>query len=316
MPRSRIDRQDGIPEAHRRETSSHPAPSDDARRQLLAHIPAREQRLVLAGIPTALLEGGSGPPVILLHDPGGHAAKWMRVLPQLMATHRVVAPDLPGHGASELPVGPLDAQRVLSWLGELIEQTCATPPAVVGLVLGGAIAARFALHHPDRVSHLVMVDSLGLQPFQPARDFGLALNAFLSQPTADAHDHLWRYCAFDLDALRKRMGEAWEPFAAYNLECARSPRVQAALHALMEQFGLPAIPTMDLARIAVPTTLIWGRHDLATPLQVAEVARARFGWPLRVIENCADDPPIEQPEAFLEAMRAAIRRAPEPAVTL
>ena len=69
---------------------------------------------------------------------------------------------------------------------------------------------------------------------------------------------------------------------------------------------MPAIPPADLARIVVPTTLIWGRHDLATPLRIAEAASARYGWPLHVIEDAADDPPIEQPEAFLTALRAAL----------
>jgi pimeloyl-ACP methyl ester carboxylesterase len=72
----------------------------------------------------------------------------------------------------------------------------------------------------------------------------------------------------------------------------------------MEQFGMPAIPPAELERIAVPTTLIWGRHDLATPLSVAEAASKRYGWPLRVIEDAADDPPIEQPKAFLAALDA------------
>ena len=45
----------------------------------------------------------------------------------------------------------------------------------------------------------------------------------------------------------------------------------------------------------MPTTLIWGRHDLATPLRVAEAASARYGWPLHVIEDAADDPPVERP---------------------
>ena len=74
----------------------------------------------------------------------------------------------------------------------------------------------------------------------------------------------------------------------------------------MEQLGIPAIPPADLARIAVPTTLIWGRHDLATPLAVAEEASARYGWPLHIIENCNDDPPVEQPEALLRALRTAL----------
>jgi pimeloyl-ACP methyl ester carboxylesterase len=70
----------------------------------------------------------------------------------------------------------------------------------------------------------------------------------------------------------------------------------------MEQFGFEAIPSADLERIAVSTTLIWGRHDLATQLPVAEAASASYGWPLHVIEEAADDPPMEQPEAFLKAL--------------
>ena len=52
----------------------------------------------------------------------------------------------------------------------------------------------------------------------------------------------------------------------------------------------------------MPTTLIWGRHDLATPLAVAEQAAARHRWPLHVIEDANDDPPIEQPEALLRVL--------------
>ena len=176
-------------------------------------------------------------------------------------------PICPGHGTSEVADGPLDADRVLAWLGELIERTCPTPPALVGQILGGAIAARFASDHGDRLSQLVLVDALGLAPFQPAPEFGLALTEFIAEPTEDTHDRLWRRCAFDLDGMRERMGESWEWLKAYNLDRARTPSLQAAQHSLMEQFGMPAIPPAELARIAVPTTLIWGRHDLATQLR-------------------------------------------------
>ena len=74
----------------------------------------------------------------------------------------------------------------------------------------------------------------------------------------------------------------------------------------MEQFAMPAISSDDLASIGVPTTLIWGRHDRATPLAVAENASARLGWSIRVIENCNDDPPVEQPEALLRELRVAL----------
>jgi pimeloyl-ACP methyl ester carboxylesterase len=106
--------------------------------------------------------------------------------------------------------------------------------------------------------------------------------------------------------MRDRLGERWAWLRAYNLDRARTPGLGTAQQSLMEQLGIPAIPAADLARIALPTTLIWGRHDLATPLSVAEAASARYGWPLHVIERAADDPPLEQPDAFLEVLRVAL----------
>ena len=53
--------------------------------------------------------------------------------------------------------GELDAERVLAWLGELIERTCKAPPTLVGYALGGAIATRFAAMHGDRLGGLVLV---------------------------------------------------------------------------------------------------------------------------------------------------------------
>lgn len=285
------------------ETSEHAG--ERARRELLALIPVTERRRQLDGISTAVLEGGGGPPLVLLHGPAGYAAHWMRVIPGLVATHRVVAPDLPGHGASGLGDGPLDAERVLAWLAELIDHTCTSPPALVGQLLGGAIAARFASRHPDRVSRLVLIDTFGLSAFRPAREFSLALSEFLAQPTEQTHERLWRQCAFDLDGLRQRMGQRWQPFAAYNLDRIRTPHVQAALQTLLQLFESPIAPD-DLVRIAVPVTLIWGRHDRATPLAVAETASASYGWPLHIINDANDDPPIEQPEALLRVLRLAL----------
>lgn len=277
-----------------------------ARERLLEGLPVTERRLSLAGVTTAVLEGGDGPPVVLLHGTGGNAAHWADVIPDLVATHRVVAPDLPGQGASELAGGPPDADRVTAWLDELITRTCTSPPALVGNALGGGIAARFAVDHGDRVSRLVLVDALGLAPFAPSPEFGAAITAFLTEPTVATHELLWRHCARDLDGLRARMGTRWETFETYNLDRARTPSVRYALEALMVSFAFASIAAADLDRIPVPTSLIWGRHDLAAPLAVAAAVSARHGWPLYVVEDAADDPPIERPEAFLEALRAAL----------
>ena len=76
----------------------------------------------------------------------------------------------------------------------------------------------------------------------------------------------------------------------------------------MSGFGLRPIPAADLARITAPTSLIWGRHDLQTPLRVAEAASARHGWPLHVIDAARDDPFFEQPAAALRACGRTTRR--------
>ncbi len=276
--------------------------------QTLTDIPAAERRLELTGVSTALLQGGDGPPLVCLHGPGANASHWDSVIRGFAATNRVVAPDLPGLGESVLANGKPTAALVVDWLAELISETCAEPPTLVGNGVGGAIAVHFANERADECARLVLVDSLGLRPFQPAPRFGRALNAFLADPTDATHEELWRYCAHDLPRLQRRMGTEWEQFAAYNLDRAQTPEVMMALGALMGDFGLPAIPAHDLARIDVPTSLIWGRHDLATPVEVAEQASARHGWPLTVIEDCGDDPPVEQPEAFVAALREQLDR--------
>jgi pimeloyl-ACP methyl ester carboxylesterase len=288
------------------EKSERTAAGDDARAHLLAEMPVTERRLDLAGVSTAVLEGGDGAPVVLLHGPGDLAATWMRVLPDLVAAYRVVAPDLPGHGDSEVARAALTTDGVLAWLGELIEHTCSSAPALVGHALGGAIAARFAAGRRGEISRLVLVDPLGLSRFRPAPRFAVALLRFLVRPSARTQDRLIRQCVVDLDGMREQVGEPWERYAAYRLERARTPGQRAALRSLMAHFGVPAIPSSELARIAVPTTLIQGRHDRITRLRAARDASRRYGWPLHLIEHAGADPALEQPEAFVGTLRAAL----------
>ena len=280
------------------------------RERLLAGLPVTERRLSLNGVTTAVLEGGEGAPVVLLHGPGAYGAHWLRIIPDLARTHRVIAPDLPGHGESGMFAGPPVPDLLSGWLDDLIACTCAVPPVLVGSTLGGAIAARFAGDRGDQLASLVLVDALGLTDFRPTTEFGAALGDYLAAPGSLTHDSLWQHCVFDLAALRTRMGEQFDVIKAYNLDRLDTPERLAALRSLMEQLGVPAIPLEILARISVPTTLIWGRHDRATPLSVAEQASQRFGWPLRVIDDAADDPALEQPEAFLSALQASLDRAP------
>jgi pimeloyl-ACP methyl ester carboxylesterase len=273
----------------------------DVRARLLAGLPVTERLLSLNGAATAVLEGGGGPPVVLLHGPAAFGAAWLRVIPDLATSWRVVAPDLPGHGASGPFAGAVEGERVTDWLEDLIDCTCAMPPVLVGHTLGGAIAARFASRRSEQLAGLVLVDTLGLQPFQPDPAFGAAVHAFMSAPTEQALEGLWSFCAHDVAALRRQLGARWTTMSAYTVDRAQASF--AIQSRVLELFGMPAIPPENLARIGTPTTLVWGRHDLATPLAVAEAASSRFGWPLHVIEGAADDPAIERPEEFLSVLR-------------
>lgn len=279
--------------------------ADTPRERLLAGAPVTERTFEASGVATTVIEAGRGDPLVLLHGPGEHATKWVGVMARLGASHRVIAPDLPGHGSTAVIDGRPTIARVLDWLDAVVETTCASPPVLVGHVLGGAIAARYAAEHPDRVARLVLVDTLGLAPFQPTPEFGVALEEYLASPDPATFERLWRRCAYDLDGVRARMGDQWETLVGYTLERMRAPGAPESLAALIELFGFPPIPPEVLAGITVPVTLVWGRHDLATSLRVAEAASARYGWPLQVIEDSADDPATEQPEQFLEAVRRA-----------
>jgi pimeloyl-ACP methyl ester carboxylesterase len=283
----------------------------NTRDRLLAGLPVDDSRLELAGIATAVLEGGAGPPVVLLHGPGEFSAVWGRAIPELATSHRVIVPDLPGHGASGLPDGRLDLDRVLAWLNELIERTCDRPPTVAGHLMGGAIALRFAANRPDRVRSLVLVDTFGLSWNLPKLRFAVPLAAFIVRPTEHTRDRFLDKCFVDFDGLREQVGDQWDAFSAQALEWARTKTSKATLRSLMSEFGLRPIPAADLAQITTPTSLIWGRHDLQTPLRVAQAASAKYDWPLHVIDGARDDPFFEQPAAALRALRAELAAAAE-----
>lgn len=278
-----------------------------ARDRLLDAMPLTERRLQLAGVSTAVLEGGDGPPLVLLHGAGEFAAVWIQVIPDLVRTHRVIVPDLPGHGASEVTDSALDRDAVLDWLGELIDQTCGgRQPVLAGHLMGGSIAARYTAKHGSRVGHLVLVDTTGLGWFRPSPKFAVPMMRFAMRPSPRSRDRMFNQCFLDMDRVAELNGEQWQWLGEYALDRGRDPGVQSAMRKLIPRFGAPPIPSGDLGSIETPTTLIHGRHDLQVRLRRVESASEKYGWPLHVIEDCRDDPAVEQPTAFLRALRSAI----------
>ena len=73
--------------------------------RLVEGIPVSARRIEVAGVSTALLDGGAGPPVVLLHGHGGFAESLGEEIAGLVDGYRIVAPDLPGLGRSELRGG-------------------------------------------------------------------------------------------------------------------------------------------------------------------------------------------------------------------
>ncbi|MFP3990270.1 alpha/beta hydrolase [Streptomyces sp. E11-3] len=283
------------------------ATAQDARRQLVADIPLTEHRRDLAGVSTAALEGGSGPPVVLLHGVGQSCTVWIRVVPQLVGTCSLVVPDLPGHGESAIEDDrPPTADLAVQWLTALVDETCATPPVLVGHNIGGAIAARFAAAHPESLAGLVLADAFGLGPFRPAPRFALSVAAFQLHSTERSRDRMLGRCMVDFDGVGRDMGQSWDRIADYTLDRARAPGAKARGRALMKALAMQPVSDADLDGITVPTTLIWGRQDPETRLRFAERAAARYGWPLHIIEDCGADPNLEHPNAFVAALRTAL----------
>ena len=102
---------------------------------------------------------GSGPVVVLIHGFGLHRAMWQWQLPALTPHFSVLTYDLFGHGGSAPPAGRPDLAMFSRQLVRLMDRSGIERAAVVGFSLGGMIARRFALDHPERLSALAILHS-------------------------------------------------------------------------------------------------------------------------------------------------------------
>ncbi len=100
--------------------------------------------------------------------------------------------------------------------------------------------------------------------------------------------------------------ERWDAFEEYHIDRAAQPSVGAANRKLLRRMGVRRIPPDQLRKIDVPVALIWGRNDPVMRFRIAEKASARFGWSLYPIDDCGHVPHVERPDAFIEALHAAI----------
>jgi 2-hydroxymuconate-semialdehyde hydrolase len=268
---------------------------------MLAGIPVTTRTLDVGDAPTAVIEAGAGPPLLLLHggiECGG--AMWAPVLTALAREHRVVAPDVPGLGESA-PVERLDTDTFARWLTDLAEQTALDHPTLVAHSLVGTLAARFAARHSDLLDRLVVYAAPGIGHYRvPMRLRYVAIRAAL-RPSPRNTERFARFALYDYDATRGRDPGWFDAFDAYTRSRASEPHVKKTMRQLIGS-QTKSIPDDELARIRVPTTLLWGRHDRMVSVSLGQAAASRYGWELHVIDGVAHAPHIEQPDAFVATL--------------
>jgi pimeloyl-ACP methyl ester carboxylesterase len=266
------------------------------RQRMLAGLPLTERRLRLGGGSTMVLEGGAGPPLVLLHgaiECGGVC--WAPVLAHLAETHRLVVPDAPGLGESD-PALRLD-EAFGDWLAALLEATCLVQPALVAHSLLGTLVAREGASLAELLGRLVLYGAPGVSTYR--LPLGLTLAASGNQERferwafRDRHDVSQQHAGW-LEALRD-----------YTLARGVVPHVERTMRQLIQN-GTRPILDRDLRRIRVPTSLLWGRHDRMVPIRIAEVGSSRRGWPLHVVDGAGHVPHIEQPRSFVAALHMAL----------
>jgi pimeloyl-ACP methyl ester carboxylesterase len=273
---------------------------------LIEGLPVTHQRLDVAGVSTSLLEGGEGPPLLILHGQGGFAEMMVPFIRMTADRYRVIAPDLPGMGRSTIGSGTLSGDRVTGWLIELIAKTCDQPPIVLGASMGGSIALRLAVARGDELRRLILVDSGSLGRFLPPPSLLFALIRLIRRPDRVSIARLQRQIFRDADRVRAAAGERFEVLEDYQIDRARQPSVSAANRTLLREVGTKPVPAEQLRRIGVPVAMIWGRHDRVMPFRYAKQASASYGWSLYPIEDAGHVPFVEQPIEFAEALRKAL----------
>ncbi|RJG10727.1 alpha/beta fold hydrolase [Massilia cavernae] len=114
---------------------------------------------------TRIVEAGEGPALILLHGTGGHIENYARNIMPLAQHFRVIALDFLWHGMSQTEGFDREViPHLVDQVTDVMDVLGIDSAAVEGQSLGGWVAMRLALLHPERVSHLVLTTTMGYEP--------------------------------------------------------------------------------------------------------------------------------------------------------
>ncbi|MHB8492174.1 MAG: alpha/beta fold hydrolase [Solirubrobacteraceae bacterium] len=267
------------------------------------------QTVTLHGHALTYVEAGDGPVLLFIHGMAGNHATWQSVLEPLARRHNVIAPDLPGHGASDPGCGDYSLGALAAGLRDLLMMLGHPRATLVGHSLGGGIAMQFAYQFPELVERLVLVSSGGLGPevsavlraaalpgadmfitatARPGRIVGSAVARGLAavgmRPNADVAEVARGYAS-----LADRDHRTAFLATVRGVVGTDGQRVQAA-----DQLYLAA---------GMPVLIVWGQNDPIIPVEHGERAhRAIADSHLEVFEGVGHLPQIEAPGRFVEVL--------------
>ena len=270
----------------------------------------RRVRVIYTGTPAA--PEGSAPPLLFIHGLGGLWQNWLLNIPAFMGSHRVIAPDLPGFGGSEMPAGRISIQGFARVIDALCDRLDISSPVVIGNSMGGFIGTELAINDPERVDELVLVSAAGITwaraRQEPARMMArvgrAAAPLLLKLQTSGIRRPGLRRAAFQgvfFDPLHLRREALWENF----VPAMRSPGYYDAMSNL---FGYDI--THRLEEIGVPTLIVWGRNDRVVPVPAALSYKKRIGEnaELVIFDRCGHVPQIERPVRFNRVLEKFLAR--------
>ena len=262
-------------------------------------------------VPTYLYDAGEGPPVVLVHGYGDTADSWRRVVPGLLARHRVIAIDVPPFGRSDDPDVPQLLEFYKEFFPELFARLEIDRATVIGHSLGGAIALHVALARPELVERLGLVAPAGLGKAPPwwwhlMSGHKLVWHHALRVPSPLTpllvRHGLKRFLDWRLVYDHTKLGHD----IRYIVDMHGSPRdldkllkagrccIQSYTGRLLEDSGA----------LEMPIWMAWGRHDGLVPSQHAvSFGQVHPNATVHLFEECGHYPHIELPARFNRLLR-------------
>ena len=259
--------------------------------------------------------------IVFVHGLMSSSRTWAAQLDRLADRHRVVAPDLFGHGESDKPPGDYSLGAHAAGLRDLFDALEIETATLVGHSLGGGIALQTAYLFPDRVDALVLVSSGGLgreiNPFLraatlPGSELVLPLIASDAvHGVGDAALRIWS--KMGLPSISPGSAEAWRDFGG--LADADTRRAfLATSRSVIDVHGQTVSAQNRLAGLASrPLTLVWGARDRMIPPSHVDAVRAEL--PRARVELFARSghfPHIDEPDHFAAVLDESIDRADTP----